>query len=303
MSDLPDKLDPRIEALYRQGSTEQPGAGADAAILALARSTAADSVTTSPRSSVRRWGTSLALAATVVLSIGIVTRIGLEEDAASGAASTGAAPASSARPAEKLAASDTAHRTPAPDKTMPATESARRPSAPAGTTTARPWVEKAAPVVAQSAERERVVANAENPVANTSVASARPGDSKVVADAARTAAEVAQARAGDNQELPPAPAQPASRAMAAAPAQGMAMKRADVAVASAERGAAPALLTLAQESSLSVEAWLAYVLDLRRAGRHEAAEASLARFKVRHPQAPLPDAVLGPIGKPSTEPK
>ena len=99
-----------IEAQYRAASTEQPGAAADAAILALARTAAAlnqaalsastAAAESAPASTVaatsaadatgtqriaandaswtRRWRAPLALAAGVVLSVGIVTRIQLE---------------------------------------------------------------------------------------------------------------------------------------------------------------------------------------------------------------------------------
>ena len=48
------------------------------------------------------------------------------------------------------------------------------------------------------------------------------------------------------------------------------------------------------ESGLTPEQWLKRIIDLRRAGRHAQAEASLRRFTLRHPQHRIPEEARAP---------
>ena len=57
---------------------------------------------------------------------------------------------------------------------------------------------------------------------------------------------------------------------------------------------APALLSISREAELSPERWLACVIELRRAGQHAAADASLARLRVRYPEQSIPANARGP---------
>lgn len=68
-----DPRDEVLSALYRGATTELPRPEADAAVLHMSR----EAVANAPSGSTR-WGPRLALAATVVLAVGLVTRIQLE---------------------------------------------------------------------------------------------------------------------------------------------------------------------------------------------------------------------------------
>ena len=87
-------------------------------------------------------------------------------------------------------------------------------------------------------------------------------------------------------------------APAAAPA--MAERRgagvsADSARLRAEPGAADlAQRMIAEEKTLVPADWIKRIIDMRRAGRAEEAEASLRRFVERYPGYTVPDAARGP---------
>ena len=68
-----DPRDETLGALYRGAAIELPRPAADAAVLRMARPAAGDAPSRSTR-----WGPRLALAATVVLAVGVVTRIQIE---------------------------------------------------------------------------------------------------------------------------------------------------------------------------------------------------------------------------------
>jgi hypothetical protein len=90
------------------------------------------------------------------------------------------------------------------------------------------------------------------------------------------------------RDAAPAPAmKSASRAMRGS-AEGVTAD-ADASLRDAPAGMArPAILSAAREAALTPERWLAYIIDLRRAGEHAAAGASLVRFRARHPDEAVP---------------
>ena len=49
-----------------------------------------------------------------------------------------------------------------------------------------------------------------------------------------------------------------------------------------------ALLTPALEAQLRPERWITYLIELRQRGEHDAADASLLRFRARHPEHAIP---------------
>jgi hypothetical protein len=51
---------------------------------------------------------------------------------------------------------------------------------------------------------------------------------------------------------------------------------------------------IAEERALLPADWIKRIIDLRRAGRAEEAEASLRRFVERYPGYTVPDAARGP---------
>lgn len=63
---------------------------------------------------------------------------------------------------------------------------------------------------------------------------------------------------------------------------------------------APAILSAVHEAELPPERWLAYVIELRRAGLHAAADASLARLRARYPEQGIPADARGPQAFPDS---
>ena len=93
-----DPRDETLDALYRGAAIELPRAEADAAVLRMARQAVADAP-----SRPTRWSPRLALAATVVLAVGLVTRVQLEApDLQPSTAPAKATPAAGVEPAATI---------------------------------------------------------------------------------------------------------------------------------------------------------------------------------------------------------
>ncbi len=302
-----DLRDSSIDKAYREASIEQPGAAADAAILALAREAAAQaglaggvarraaggSARSSASAGMRRWRAPLALAASVVLTIGIVTRIGLEppdgamsnpervgEAAPAGRsepavvaaerkqpAQSAAAPESPALAKAEVAAPASAYPTPAPAPPVP--------FAPRPTADARP-VENAGP----------------RPSATISAMPSRAPD-LTYGPAAAGGAGVATAPAAVGEMRRDAAAAPVMKS-----AQRVARDSAESATQDATARAASPVLSEAREAALAPDAWINYVVDLRRLGQHDAADASLKRFRARYPDFGIPAQANPPAQSP-----
>lgn len=267
-----------FERQYRAGSQEVPGAAADAAVMALARATAAK---LRQRAAVeakgrdhgalrrsRRWQAPLALAACLVLAVGVVTRMQTQLPEVPGMPDSVATRASNPPllPAPKSAAEAAPASAPA---------AATTPALPPASTSA-PHQAPAPPAQAYSES-----AAIERRPAVTEAATAK------MADAAGAAA-VGNLGTQGNPPVPPAAA-PAMAQDAATGGEPRAMSR----MAARKPDSADAGITEVQESTLTPQAWLARIVELRSHGRHGEADASLKRFRDRYPAFQVPAAASG----------
>jgi hypothetical protein len=245
MDERKKPLDDALGALYRALPRDEPPPAIDAAVLAAARSGVATK-------SARRWAAPAALAAVLVLSVGVTLRVAEERPDAQlppsvppPQAPVEAVPRQEAQPSAKpQAAAPTAERrapTP-PQRARTEDRTAARPPAdpPPITFVPSPRAESAPPPP---------VTSAPDPAAQ-SVPSERP--------AAR------------------AEARPAAPAMApAAGASDARMQRLSKS-ASAES-------SLASAAAQTPEAWLERIAQMRAQGRHKEADESFAEFRRQHP--------------------
>ncbi|MBL8382842.1 MAG: hypothetical protein JNM90_07205 [Burkholderiales bacterium] len=251
----------------------------------------------------RQWGAGLALAASVVLGLGVVLRTALEAPdlrpagpvpapVASADPVPDARPREEARPSQRdpgAGAEDAKARGPAvapsravggaPAKAPDARDQARARNDSAADLPASPPAPRDAPAAAASAEQVASPA----PASPTAAAPVAPSVAPPVASAAPTARPDAGAAVGAAET---APARPGStiRAQAAPGSEGQ--RR--VASAAASRESPVPNLTADEENALSVEDWLRRIVALRRAGRHADADDSLKRLLLRHPGAQVP---------------
>ena len=112
------------------------------------------------------------------------------------------------------------------------------------------------------------------------------GAPEVAAATANSASGAASASGELRRDAAPAPAmKSASRAMR------------EGAGVSAQDAASPAPLPLwteAQEAAQTPENWMRYLVELRRLGQQEAADASLKRFRARYPGYAVPPQAAAP---------
>ena len=329
---------------YRAGSAEMPSVAADAAILMLARAAAAQTSTRNAAapdagshdragavvqmSAMRRWRAPLGLAASLVLVVGIVSRIQLEEEAgtAPGVAPAAplpvgpsapvapAAPAAPAAPVEakKLAAA-AAEASPngagASSQAVPPQVADRAPanalakpsaSAPAMTPATVPL---AAPVPLAAAAQpedalERKKERKADVVADSPVPfPAQGGRPAGAIEGATKPEQDARAKTSAEGALPAKSAGLRNESAAIPPRENEAMNRqaappsADLRAAAKPALAAavaPAVLSEQAEATLTPGEWLRRIIEARRAGRHEEADASLVRLVAKHPQLSIP---------------
>ncbi len=346
MSDVRDPLDvsaPPLAALYVQASGEMPGAAADAVILALAAQAAAQTAASSEVRTAsgwsRRWRAPLALAASLVLTVGIVSRIGLDPpDAATvhgesiGAPGTGmppkAAPAVSADaatpPAVANGAKQKALKTDsASGQAIPLAGAGSLSSGGGAEPSSRsgepfPATQRKAPGAPPAPAEAPAVARAVGsaalvvPPASGPDADARPAANAQSAASAATRARPAGAlagaadAAGGGATAPPLPGDHRRDAVPA-PAMKSSQRAPQVAAESSAQdavsGAVSPVLSVAREAALTPEEWISYVIGLRRLGQHEAAQASLKRFRERYPLTPIPAQAFAAPAPPSGEVK
>ena len=133
-----DARDEVLRALYRDATSELPRAKADAAVLRMARQAVADTPSRSTR-----WSPRLALAATVVLAVGLVTRVQLDApDLQPATAPAKATPAAGAEPAVTVPVPATAPKADAPLAANVAQASRQRQAGDDVASPARPAVSK-----------------------------------------------------------------------------------------------------------------------------------------------------------------
>lgn len=256
--------DPQLDAAYRAGAGAEPPQRLDDLIRAAARR----EVGSGPRSlaSHRRWQMPLALAAVLVLSVGVVTTMReqgadqLDQPLPSSISSSGkTAGQNEAQPAAKAEALRQAE---APPLTTPAPATAPAPEPPA----------------AAVAKRYEAPAVVEAPAALPPAQAPMMARSESAAVASTGA--VAESR---STEAPAA----APRALMRAPAS---------ATADAARPGAPAVAMSAPPAPWQdlvgkpAEQWRQRILELRRAQRLSDAETVIAEFRRRFPDERLPEA-------------
>ena len=333
---------------YRAGSAEVPSAAADAAILMLARDAAvqtpvrgaagpvpagAGAGATAQITVMRRWRAPLGLAASLVLVVGIVSRVQVEEDAGTApgaipvtppavASSAPSAPASSAAavpaaPANVLGSAPVSAPTGAPTS-APKSAPTNAPTSASATAPAEDALERKkerqeerradvvtpapVPFPAQGGRSATAMRDAAKPeqdarpktLADSNESAAGAGVRKEPAAVAAAAPAEAQAGAG-SAAREAAPLASSAPARASAPTVMGEARRDDPADLRAkgmvQKSAMPpalAALTEPTEIALTPEQWLRRIVDARRAGRHDEADASLARFILKHPAVVVP---------------
>jgi hypothetical protein len=338
--------DPDISRLYRDASAEVPPAALGRALSAAATAAAPADAPVAVSRAQRKWGAPLALAASVVLGLGIVLRVAVERPdmrpaaeepavasvpqmpatgkleqqkakaAADNAADSGSQTGGTSDPAKQRLPRDIREKAaetaaapaavereeiaamkrsaaPAVQPTRP--EMAEPPVTPgkasgsADVAPARPAAAMAAPPEAFPAPAAAVPA----PAATPAPAPLPPPSAKAAPMAAASAPEPARAARDVGAAVQgAAPSPPAAPAMAERRAAGVS---ADAARLRAEPGAVDlAQRLIAEEKTLLPADWIKRIIDMRRAGRAEEAEASLRRFAERYPGYTVPDAARGP---------
>lgn len=224
-----EEADRELSRHYRAASAEMP----PPALGRVLRSAAAQAVTTAPRPWHRKWGPPMAMAASVVLGLGMVLRVALERpdfqatpapvsaSAPVSAPAAGAAPASTAaQRSESMAASTTA------PLAVPAAKVRTAPAAPSQADAATVAVERQAPVPPMIADKKL----APSPSTLATTLEAKPQNSADVAVTASGARDLA--RAESSMRMPPVgaiapavPATPAAPAAAPAPESARAQAR------------------------------------------------------------------------------
>lgn len=263
MSERYDQLqDDEISALYRETRAVEPPAWLDRRILAAANAAVVSRPAPAQQPVGRRmtrWTVSLALAATVVLTVGVVRMV---------------------RESGEFESSLRLERMQSPNK--PAAEADARGARQAERSLAYPLPEAAPPVAPAAPAAPATPAAPAAPVSSVESVTSPP-----------TPASPAQL--GD--ERSPAPSSAPAAASPAPPAKPAARKRETMAPSEREQAGetevAPALeerkAVGASErlSRRSPEQWLQEIAELRRRGRTAEADASLAEFRRRYPDHPL----------------
>jgi hypothetical protein len=201
-----------------------------------------------------------------------------------------AAPTAEPAPAKPAAADGVvadAAPTPAPAASKPAPKVAQREAQPAQVTTAP--ASPAPPPAPVSAGNEAKLNAATEPArAKEEVAglSAAPAEQAASAEAPGAAADIAIAPMAKRPSAPLNESAERRRDDGAAAAGNATPRAAQGTVAGAARS----------EADLSAGEWLDRIVKLRRAGRHDEADAELKRFRERYPQVTIPPEAQAPAG-------
>lgn len=269
MVEKDESLDAAPGAGYRSLPREEPPPALDAAILAAARL----SVDGPVRS---RWARPVAIAAVLVLSVGVTLRVAEEK------------PDAQMQPV-----------TPPPSASVPApppAEPIEKPAPPVASSSpekspARQQKAQAVPAEKREAASRLAESRAETASSATErVDSAPQGSERVAAPpAAPTAAAAPPNAFGPSPRADSAqPVAPESPASAGAPGAPSVLAE-KPAMRSAARLAVPAE---------APEAWLKRIVELRAQGRQQEADESLAEFRRRHPGYVIPPDLLPKIEPP-----
>lgn len=269
-----------LSLAYSSLRTETPGAAVDEAVLELARSALEHS--SRRRGAWRsRWPALAALAATVVLSVGLVMRVGIEnEPALQAPAVVEAAPETipqagdevsflrrdSAAPASPANApkaptvteeSDASRANESLTSTRRTSPAAKQVRSPAGTVA--PLAAPDAPI-ASTPERSNDTSRAFHAITSRQETLSREQTTHPVAESAQ-----------------PRPSEARDKAVSGAGLEGM---------STATSGAArePPAAAAPPVKSIPPEEWLARIEQLRQAGRNEEADRELERFNASYPE-------------------
>lgn len=322
---MSETRDPDISRLYREASAEVPPPALGRALsVAAAAAVRVEAPVEVPRAR-RKWGAPLALAASVVLGLGIVLRVAVERPDMRPAGQEPAVASAPQMPVTRLPEQSDAKA--ASGNSTDSVPQAGGTPEPAMQRVLRDSRAKAAEVAAATAppvEREGIAAMkkstapatqpARPEMAGPPVTQGKASVSADVAPAAAPAPALAVAPPPAAKAAPMAPAdapeparaardlgaavQEAASAPAAAPAKAerrAAGVSADAARLRIEPGAGEAAQRIiAEEKTLLPADWIKRIIDMRRAGRTEDADASLRRFVERYPGHAVPDAARGP---------
>jgi hypothetical protein len=278
MDEREKPLDDALGALYRGLPREEPPPALDAAVLAAARRSVASTPT-------RRWAAPAALAAVLVLSVGVTLRVAEERPDAQlqPAVPPPQAPVEAA-PAEKVAEAPSVR---IPDTSVSKDLPAQEAQPPARPRAAAPAAERRAPTPPQATRAE-------------DRAAARPPADPPITFAPSPRADSAPPPPAIS---PPDPAaqsapseRPAARAEArpAAPAMSPAAGASDVRMQRLSKSAS-AESSLAPAAAQTPEAWLERIAQMRAQGRHKEADESFAEFRRQHPDYAIAPQMLEKI--------
>lgn len=299
MSELPHTgkpedavVDSALSGLYREAGREIPPSRLDRAILAAARRGVSERPRLFRRDLVLVWRLPLSLAAVVVLSVTLVMlmterhsdetmeTLPLAPPPATGVAPEAAVSAAPARPAVEdgdvpLSPRDDHRRA----STAPETKEVAA-AVVAGKRTARPSTrDESAPPVAQT-----------RPAAGAARTARREAEKKEEMAAPQAASRLeTRSQAEDTASAAPVPAPPDTPTANVVPKETV---RPSAVAPRAAAAPVSGLQTQAQEiHDLPPEQWLAKIESLRREGKAAEAKRSLAEFRRRYPDYPLPPSL------------
>jgi hypothetical protein len=295
MSESPQRW---LSDLYRASSREEAPAFLDRAILAEARK-----ASRFPASIVSGWGAPLAAAAVVVMTVSLVIALRDTPPYVPDLALRNDMP----EPSVNQESGSDAFASKRSDKPMPGQDQRyAQLSAPKQETRGDAKPDQRIKASERDATAARVIRDeTKEAAASTPASKAEPAERGTPAGPSLASPE-SQREAREHMHAAPAIAPPAAAARAlgklSAPGEEVVEQRrarssaeSDQAGPQAKQGIAsndvPRRLESAVDDRVSPEAWLERIAKLRDEGRHAEARESLAAFKKRYPDHPLPDAL------------
>lgn len=308
---MSEERDRELSRHYRAASAEMPPPASGRAL----RAAAAEALAAPPRGWHRKWGAPLAMAASVVLGLGMVLRVALERSDLQPTPALSSAPAAAPAPAPAVVQRSASAPAPAGE---PAAKAQAGPDAAARADTAASQATRQ--LAQQPVTSDKKLAP--SPPREGSIAEAKPQTSPATQAGVPAAPMRDLARAEPPMRLPPAASAPApaseslrsqSPSMAESTAGQPAGTTANAAAqerraasamapaarakalgAGAAQGADSADLSIVAEADLAADEWLRRIVVLRGAARHVEADASLARFMRRYPDYRIPGEARAP---------
>lgn len=274
--DLPDPGTDKLHSLYREAATDEPGPALDARILGAARSeldAARAAGSRRPAAWWKAWLPATTAIAAVLIGVSVTWRV-MDEQERRLRQEMNAAEAPERTAPRKADSGTTAEATPGVAGTARRTGPANH-TAPAA---APPPAEPAAGAAVQAIPATAAPAPAMEP----EVKKSRPMEGDTLRER-RDAGVAADAAPRSTGNAPAAPARQAGKLEAGSPVLGTTV---EAAAGSAPRAVEKSLAAPAAEPT--ADAWLRQIRELRAAGRGAEAAQSLARFRARYPDFPVP---------------